>query len=192
VADIDESVYLNAARAKARRLFINSDAAEDHAQWLAKTETFRAAMESVWRARGEHDAAAPAALRLIAAVGCTTLYQGSCRDEGSGRTPTAEYGADRWCSECIAQAGLDGDARLAALDAQRSVEEPQGRDEWGTRRWYRDETEGYQDYAEFNERAARRIIETRISARTELLHRRVAITPWQVVDPAQCPAEETS
>ncbi len=55
---------------------------------------------------------ARAALTLIAGEQCSTFTSGDCA--GDGRTPDAEYGADRWCDACIARAGL------AALDAEEA------------------------------------------------------------------------
>jgi hypothetical protein len=42
--------------------------------------------------------------QIVADAGgrCETFTRGSCRDENSGRTLGAKYGADRWCDPCIA------------------------------------------------------------------------------------------
>jgi len=41
------------------------------------------------------------ALERIADVGCESYIGGSCVD--SHRTIDAEYGADRWCNQCVAR-----------------------------------------------------------------------------------------
>lgn len=52
------------------------------------------------------------ALRLIESCSasgrwCESFTSGSCSDDPS-RTVTAPYGADRWCTACVAHAAVNG------------------------------------------------------------------------------------
>jgi hypothetical protein len=47
------------------------------------------------------------ALILLAGDRCSTFTSGSCSSGTSGKTRGAKYGADAWCSECIARDALE-------------------------------------------------------------------------------------
>lgn len=48
------------------------------------------------------------ALKLIGTKCSTFTSPSTC--VGSGRTPDAEYDADRWCDQCIARVALSGES----------------------------------------------------------------------------------
>lgn len=75
------------------------------------------------------------ALQLLAADGCHTFTQGSCRDDGA-RTRGARFSAEAWCQPCVAQDALDRAAELTTTTAaatqmwMRSVWPKQDRGLW--------------------------------------------------------------
>lgn len=50
------------------------------------------------------------ALRRIRGLGCSRFTSGACRFE-KHLYPTAKYGADRWCLQCIAADALEKTGR---------------------------------------------------------------------------------
>lgn len=53
-----------------------------------------------------------AALTLIG-TDCANYWGGTNCVTNGGRTPDAQYGADRWCDQCIARDALEHDSQTA-------------------------------------------------------------------------------